>query len=68
MDAGSVNSTVSTALALQNQNQNQDVQANLLKKSLDSQASQMGQLMSSLETQPTLATTGSVGTQINTYA
>ncbi|HET7314200.1 putative motility protein [Salinisphaera sp.] len=68
MDAGSVNSTVSTALALQQHNQNQDVQANLLRKSLDSQASQMSQLMSSLETQPALATTGSVGTQINTYA
>ncbi|MGB7758006.1 MAG: hypothetical protein WBL23_18295 [Salinisphaera sp.] len=68
MDAGSVNSTVSTALALQNHNQNQNVQANLLRKSLDSQASQMGQLMSSLETQPALATSGSIGTQINTYA
>ncbi|AWN15533.1 putative motility protein [Salinisphaera sp. LB1] len=68
MDAGSVNSTVSTAMALQQHNQNQDVQTNLLRKSLDSQASQMSQLMSSLETQPALATTGSVGTQINTYA
>lgn len=68
MDAGSVSSTVGTALALQQNNQNQDVQTNLLRKSLDSQASQMGQLMSSLESQPTLATTGSVGTNINTYA
>ncbi|MGN8159032.1 putative motility protein [Salinisphaera sp. RV14] len=68
MDAGSVNSTVSTAMALQQSNQNQSVQTNLLRKSLDSQASQMSQLMSSLETQPALATTGSVGTQINTYA
>ncbi|WP_037337664.1 putative motility protein [Salinisphaera hydrothermalis] len=68
MDAGSVNSTVSTAMALQQHNQNQDVQANLLRKSLNSQASQMSQLMSSLETQPALATTGSIGTQINTYA
>lgn len=68
MDAGSVNSTVNTAFALKQNNQNQDVQANLLRKALDSQASQMGQLMSSLETQPALATTGSVGTQLNTYA
>ncbi|KEZ77294.1 hypothetical protein C41B8_10550 [Salinisphaera hydrothermalis C41B8] len=63
-----MNSTVSTAMALQQHNQNQDVQANLLRKSLNSQASQMSQLMSSLETQPALATTGSIGTQINTYA
>ncbi|MES1956384.1 hypothetical protein SAHY_17494 [Salinisphaera hydrothermalis EPR70] len=63
-----MNSTVSTALALQQHNQNQDVQANLLRKTLDSQTSQMSQLMSSLDTQPALATTGSVGTQINTYA
>lgn len=68
MNAGSVNSTVSTALALQQYKQNQNVQASLLGKSLHSQTSQMSQLMSSLETQPALATTGSVGTQINTYA
>ena len=68
MDAGSVNSTVNTALALQQHNQNQDVQANLLRKSLDSQALQVGQLMSSVQAQPALATTGSIGTQINTYA
>lgn len=52
MDAGSVNSTVNTALALQQNNKNQGVQASLLRKSLDSQASQMGRLMSSLEAQP----------------
>ncbi|WP_423822312.1 putative motility protein [Salinisphaera sp. SPP-AMP-43] len=68
MDSGSINSAVNTSLALQQHNQNQEVQANLLRKSLDSQASQLGQLMSSMETQPALATTGSVGTQINTFA
>lgn len=68
MDAGSVNSAVNTSLALQQNNQNQEAQANLLRKTLDNQTAQMSQLMSSLETQPTLATSGSVGTQINTYA
>lgn len=68
MDAGSVNSAVNTSLALQQHNQNQEVQTSLLRKSLDGQTAQMNQLMSSLETQPTLATSGSVGTQINTYA
>lgn len=68
MDAASVSSTVNAALTLQHNNQNQDVQANLLRKSLDSQAAQMDQLMSSLELPPSLAVGGSVGTQINTYA
>ncbi|MGN8160535.1 putative motility protein [Salinisphaera sp. SWV1] len=69
MNAGSsVNSAVNTAVALQQQNQNQDIQANLLRKSLDSQSSQLSQLMSSVEAQPAPATSGTVGTQINTYA
>lgn len=69
MNAGSsVNSTVNTAVALQQHNQNQNVQANLLRKSLDSQSSQLSQLMSSVAAQPALATSGAVGTQINTYA
>lgn len=68
MDAGSVNSTVNAALTLQHSNQNQEVQANLLRKSLDGQALQMDQLMSSVELPSTLAADGSTGTQINTYA
>lgn len=64
----SVNSTVNTAIALQQHSQNQDIQANLLRKSLDSQSSQLSQLMSSVKAQPVLATSGAVGTQINTYA
>ena len=68
MDAGSVNSAVSTALALQQHNQSQSAQAGLLKDTLDNQAAQMNQLMSSVAVQPALATTGSVGTHVNTFA
>ncbi|KAA0016877.1 putative motility protein [Salinicola corii] len=63
-----VNATVGTALALQNFNQDQQVQNSLLKKSLDGQASHIAQLMSSVSPSPELASSGSVGTQINTYA
>ena len=67
MDAGSVSSTVATTMALQQHNQSQDAQASLLKDTLDIQASQMQQLMSSVSPQQALATTGTVGTQINTF-
>jgi hypothetical protein len=68
MDAGGVSSSVAAAMALQQSNQSQDVQASLLKDTLDSQAAQMNQLMSSMSPQQALATTGAVGTQINTFA
>ncbi|MES1939314.1 hypothetical protein T5B8_03691 [Salinisphaera sp. T5B8] len=55
-------------MALQQHNQSQDAQASLLKDTLDIQASQMQQLMSSVSPQQALATTGTVGTQINTFA
>lgn len=63
-----VNATVGTALALQQFNQGQEAQANLLKQSLDGQAAHIEQLMSSVSSEPGLATSGMVGTQINTYA
>ncbi|MGM8931216.1 hypothetical protein [Salinicola halophyticus] len=63
-----VNAAVGTALALQNFNQGQDAQNSLLKKSLDGQASHIEQLMSSVTPTAELASSGSVGTQINTYA
>lgn len=63
-----VNAAVGTALALQQFNQGQEAQNSLLKQSLDGQASHIAQLMSSVSPAPALATSGSVGTQINTYA
>jgi hypothetical protein len=40
----------------------------MLKKSLDAQASTAAQLISALPQQPALATSGSLGTQVNTFA
>lgn len=67
MDA-SINATVGMALSLQQFNSSQQSQASLLKDSLDTQASHIGQLMESVAPQGQLASTGSVGTQINTTA
>lgn len=63
-----VNAAVGSALALQQVNQEQQAQSSLLKQSLDGQAAHIEQLMSSVAPSTTLATTGSLGTQINTYA
>ncbi|WP_251976652.1 hypothetical protein [Salinicola avicenniae] len=63
-----VNAAVGTALALQQFNQGQQAQASLLKQSLDGQASHIEQLMASVTPTDSLATSGSLGTQINTYA
>ena len=67
MDA-SINATVGMAMSLQQFNSSQQSQASLLKESLDTQASHVGQLMESVAPQGQLATSGGVGTQINTYA
>lgn len=64
----SVNATVGTAMALQQFNDGQQAQATLLKEALDTQSSQMEQLMDSVTPQNQLATTGTVGTRINTVA
>ncbi|RKR03530.1 putative motility protein YjfB-like [Kushneria sinocarnis] len=64
----SVNATVSSALALQQVNSQQQAQAGLLKESLDAQAAQVGQLMAQVAPQPALATSGDVGTRLNTFA
>lgn len=63
-----VNAAVGTALALQQYNQGQQAQTSLLKQSLEGQAAHIEQLMDSVSPPPALATSGSVGTRINTYA
>ncbi|WP_110674515.1 putative motility protein [Salinicola sp. RZ23] len=63
-----VNAVVGAGVALQQFNQDQDMQASLLKRSLDNQSAQVSQLMDSMAPEPKLAATGTVGTQINTYA
>ncbi|MCM2971764.1 MULTISPECIES: YjfB family protein [Larsenimonas] len=64
----SINAMVNASVALQQHNATQDAQAGLLKKSLDSQAASVDQLMEAVAPQPQLATSGDVGTNINTYA
>ncbi|MFC0337023.1 Putative motility protein [Kushneria avicenniae] len=64
----SVNGMVNASMALQQHQLTSDVQTSVLKKSLDGQAEQMSQLMSSVDSMPKLATEGMVGTRINTTA
>ena len=53
-----VNAVVGAGVALQQFNQDQDMQASLLKRSLDNQSAQVAQLMDSMAPEPKLAATG----------
>lgn len=64
----SINNTVGVGVALQQYSADQSAQMSLLKQSLDGQASEIAQLMASVGDAPTLASVGSIGTQLNTYA
>lgn len=64
----SVNATVSMALTLQQYNAGQQAQMSLLKESLETQANQVSEIMESAAPKDSLASSGSVGTRINTYA
>ncbi|KXS37807.1 MAG: hypothetical protein AWU55_2079 [Halomonadaceae bacterium T82-2] len=67
----SISAMSGMASALQQYNAGQQNQMSLLKESLDTQSSHVSQLMESVSPQQgdnKLATSGSVGTQINTYA
>ncbi|MDV6317480.1 putative motility protein [Chromohalobacter sp. HP20-39] len=64
----SVNAAVGAAMALQQHNAAQESQMSLLKESLNNQASHVSQLMEAVSPQQSLAVTGTVGTQVNTYA
>ncbi|MFC3291864.1 putative motility protein [Modicisalibacter luteus] len=64
----SVNATVGMALALQQFNAGQQSQMDLLKESLDTQANQVSEIMESAAPKDSLASTGTVGTRINTFA
>lgn len=61
----SVEATVGSALALQNFNTQQEAQMLLLRKVLDQQTQIVTQIM---DTMPALASEGSLGTRVNTYA
>jgi len=68
MDTALTNSLVQTSTALAQQQTANAVQVNVLKKALDSNASTAAQLLQSVQPAPALASSGTLGTQVNTYA
>ena len=67
MDVGPTNSTVSTSTALASRQTSDAINITVLKKALDVQASAAATLLQALP-QPALATSGTLGTQVNTFA
>ncbi|MFB9145362.1 putative motility protein [Halomonas alkalicola] len=63
-----VNSAVSQALVLQQAQAAQQVQMQVFKEALDIQKDQVAALMESAAVDPQLASSGNLGTLINTYA
>jgi hypothetical protein len=68
MDTALTNSLVQTSTALAQQQTASAVQVNVLKKALDSNANTAAQLLQSVQPAPALASSGTLGTQVNTYA
>ncbi|MFC0178931.1 YjfB family protein [Thorsellia kenyensis] len=67
MDVGAVNSIVSTASALDQISLQSQVSTSVMKKTMDINESHAASLISMINQSP-LATSGSVGTRINTTA
>lgn len=67
MDVALSNSIVSTATALASRETSDALNVRVLKKALDIQASSAATLLQALP-QPPLATSGTLGTQVNTFA
>lgn len=67
MDVSAANA-VNASLIMQQAQTGQDQQMLILKKALDAQASEALQLIQSVTPTSALATEGSLGTQVNTYA
>lgn len=63
-----VNNAVSASMALQQVQVTQQAQLSVFKQALDGNASHIAALMESVSLEPQLATSGSIGTQINTTA
>ncbi len=63
----SAESMASSELMMQQMKLAQDVQTSVLKKALDAEAASAAQLLQAIP-QVQLATSGMIGTQINTYA
>ena len=67
MDVTLTNAIVNTATALSQNQTAQAVQVHVLRKAMDMQESAAATLLQALP-QPPLATSGPLGTQVNTYA
>lgn len=67
MDISLTNAIVSTATAQASRATSDAVQITVLKKALDAQANAAATLLQSLP-QPALASSGNLGTQVNTFA
>lgn len=68
MDIALTNSIVSTATAMASQTNSDALNVRVLKKALDIQADAAATLLQALPQPPALASSGSVGTQLNTFA
>jgi len=71
MDTAMVSSIVSTATMLANTQTSETVNIALLKKAIDMQAATAAAMIDTVQqtlTVPALATSGTLGTQVNTYA
>lgn len=67
MDVALTNAIVNTATAMSQSQTAQAVQVHVLRKAMDMQESAAATLLQALP-QPPLATSGTLGTQVNTYA
>ena len=68
MDVSLSNSIMHTATAMKNTETANAVQVNVLKKSMDIQENSAAQLLQALPQPQQLAASGTLGTQVNTYA
>ena len=70
MDIALTSAIVNTATAMSNQETAQAVQVSVLKKSMNAQAAAVSTLLEGVQppAAPALASSGTLGTQLNTYA
>lgn len=69
MDVGSVNTIIQTASQLDQMSLQSQVNTSVLKKTLDINKSQASDMIAMIDQQKNaLATSGSVGTRVNTFA
>lgn len=68
MDVALTNSIISTATAMTNRETSDAIQTKVLKKAIDIQAASAATLLQGLPQQPSLATSGPLGTKLHEIA